>query len=126
LSTRGIASQKLFVVDDEESIAELLSRYLREAQFDVETFHDARSALLRASECLPDILVSDIVMPGMDGVALARAVRERNPNCNVILISGNPEWTRGISHGDGVDGFTLLRKPFSLSQLLTLIESEES
>jgi DNA-binding NtrC family response regulator len=126
MSARGRASHKLFVVDDEESIAELLSRYLREVEFDVETFHDAHSALLRTSDCRPDILVSDIVMPGMDEVTLARAVREQHPICKVILISGNPNWTREISQGEGLDGFTLLRKPFSLSQLLTLIDPEES
>jgi DNA-binding NtrC family response regulator len=122
LSVRGSASPKLFVVDDEEAIAELLSHYLRVAQFDVQTFYDARSALLSTRDGPPDILVSDIVMPGMDGVALARAVREQNPNCNVILISANPDWTRGISHCEGLDCFTLLPKPFPLSQLLSLIE----
>lgn len=79
-------------MDDEEQIAELLGSVVREAQFDVETFHNARSALLRASNCLPDILVSDICMPEMDGIALADAMREQNPNCKVILISGSADW----------------------------------
>ena len=116
---------KVFVVDDEEQIAEILSDLLREAQFDVETFHDGRSALMRAGDCLPDILVSDISMPEMDGIALAEALRERNPNCRVILISGNPKW-KTHTHLQGVEsnGFVLLPKPFPLNKLLSLIESE--
>jgi DNA-binding NtrC family response regulator len=102
-----------------------LSNSLRQAQFDVETFYDARSALLRASDCLPDVLVSDISMPEMDGIALAKALRERNPNCKVILISGNPKWkTRTNLEGAGSDGFVVLSKPFPLTKLLSLIESE--
>jgi two-component system, response regulator YesN len=112
-------------VDDEQQIAELLSDVVRGAQFDVETFHNARSALRRSRDCQPDVLVSDICMPEMDGIALADALREQNPNCKVILISGNPEWgTRGDVLGDGLDRFTLLLKPFRYSQLLNLIKSD--
>lgn len=117
--------RKVFVVDDERQIADILSFFLRTAEFDVETFHDPRSCLMRASECPPDVLVSDITMPGMDGVALAQAIREQNLECKIILISGNPPWrTREQLHGDRLDGFILLRKPFPPSQLLRLIESE--
>jgi DNA-binding response OmpR family regulator len=102
-----------------------LSDFLREAQFDVETFLDPRSALLRANDCLPDVLVSDVSMPEMDGIALAKALRDRNPNCKIILISGNPKWkTRTQLESAGSDGFVLLLKPFPLETLLRLIESE--
>jgi len=120
-------TRKVFVVDDEKQIADLLSLFLREAEFDVETFDDPHSCLLRANECVPDVLISDITMPGMDGITLAKALRTHNPNCKVILISGNPEWnTRGHFRADSLDDFVLLRKPFSPSQLLRLIKSEPS
>lgn len=115
--------KKVFVVDDEKEIADLLSAFLVNAQFDVETFYDAHSALLRASDCPPDILVSDVVMPEINGVTLAKALRVQSPNCKVILISGNPDWTHGTVPGDGLAGFTLLSKPFALKQLLQLIKS---
>jgi DNA-binding NtrC family response regulator len=122
---QAIAKQKVFVVDDERQIARLLSLAIRDADFDVEMFYDARSALLRASECVPDILVSDVTMPDMDGITLAETIRERNPNCKVILISGNPNWkTHGTLHSGRLDGFTLLLKPFTIKQILSLIESE--
>lgn len=121
----AIAKQKVFVVDDEKQIARLLSVALRQSEFDVETFFDARSALERAILCLPDVLVSDITMPEMDGITLAETIRERNPNCRIILISGNPTWgVRGALQPSRVDGFTLLMKPFAIKELLSLIKSE--
>jgi CheY-like chemotaxis protein len=118
---------KIFVVDDEKQIADGLSFALRERGFKVETFYNPCAALRRASVCPPDILVSDITMPQIDGIALATALRRQSPDSKVILISGNPEWkTRGNLRNGTLDGFTLLSKPFSLSQLLRLIETEES
>lgn len=123
----AIAKQKVFVVDDEKQIADLLSVCLRAEQFDVETFYDADSASQRASTCVPDVLVSDITMPGMDGITLAKALRERNPDCKVVLISGNPNWrVRGDIQSSKLDGATLLLKPFSIKQLLCLTAAEQS
>ncbi len=127
MSKGAISKQKVFVVDDEEQIADLLSLYLRQVPFDVETFYDARSALLRADNRLPDLLVSDITMAGMDGITLAETLRERNPNCKVILISGNPNWkTGGDLQGGRLRDFTVLLKPFSIKQLLCLTTSEQA
>lgn len=123
----AISKKKVFVVDDEVQIAEILTLGLREAELDVETFTDARSALLRARDCSPDVLISDISMPEMDGIDLAKAFRKQYPKCKVILISGSPGWkTREDWRGDGLEGFVLLPKPFALSQLLSLIKSDES
>jgi DNA-binding NtrC family response regulator len=118
-------SLKIFVVDDEKWIAQILSDFLREAYLDVETFYDAHSVLQRMSDCLPDVLVSDITMPDMDGIELVEALLKKCPNCKVILMSGNPGWrTHKYLERDDWHRFTLLRKPFPLSQLLDLIKSE--
>ncbi len=117
--------RKIFVVDDERQIAILLSEVLRAAEFDVETFFDARSALRRAMDGQPSILVTDVTMPDMDGIALAVAVREQIPNCRIILISGNPKWKTGTAlQGNGMSDFALLLKPFSITQLMRLVKSE--
>ena len=119
--------QKAFVVDDEKHIADAVSLALSAAEFDVETFYDARLALLKVQDCPPDLLVSDIVMPEVDGIMLAEAVRKQNPGCKVILMSGNPDWT---SHGTfpniAKNAFALLIKPFSLSRLLQLVKPDPS
>lgn len=118
------AEQKVFVVDDEVQIADLLSLTLRAVSSDIETFYDAGSALQRASTCLPDFLVSDITMPGMDGITLAETVQKQNPNCKIILISGNPDWKVSGGSRSRLGNFTLLLKPFSIKQLLCLITSK--
>jgi DNA-binding NtrC family response regulator len=124
---KAVAKQKVFVVDDEEQIARLLSVVLRAEQFDIETFYDAGSALERATKCPPDVLVSDITMPEMDGITLANRVRKRNPKCKIVLMSGNPNWgVRGALQLSRLDGFTLLLKPFTIKELLSLIKSEQS
>lgn len=114
---------KVFVVDDERQIADILSLILREAEFDVETFHDPRSCLLRANDCAPDVLVTDISMPEMDGITLSKALRKQNPNCKVILMSGNPEWR---TRAQDSDDFIMFSKPFSPSKLLRLIKAGQS
>lgn len=116
---------KVFVVDDEQIIADLVGELLSHHQYDVETFYDANSALKRASNCLPDVLVADIGMPGIDGVTLAEAFRQQSPQCRIILISGNPDWRRGDLHRSGTNGFELLLKPFKIDQLLNLLASKE-
>lgn len=118
-------NRKIFVVDDEQQIAILLSEVLRMADFDVETFFDASSALLRAKDGQPNILVTDVTMPDMDGITLALAIREQIPNCRIILISGNPNWrTSPDLHGNELSDFALLLKPFSITQLMRLVQSE--
>jgi DNA-binding NtrC family response regulator len=113
---------KIFVVDDEQPIADLLSDYLRKDHNEVETFYEAQSALKRADQCLPDVLIADIVMPDMSGIALAEALRERRQDCKVVLISGNPEW-RCPENLQGAGKFVLLLKPFKVSQLLHLVRA---
>jgi two-component system OmpR family response regulator len=115
---------KIFVVDDEQPIADLLSDYLRKDHNDVETFYEAQTVLKRADQCLPDVLVADIVMPDMSGIALAVALRERRQDCKVVLISGNPDWRCPENlQDDGPDRFVLLLKPFKVSQLLQLVRA---
>ena len=119
-----MAGLKIFVVDDEQPIADLLSDYLRKDHNEVETFYEAQSVLKRADQSLPDVLIADIAMPEMSGIALAEALRERRQDCKVVLISGNPEWGCPENlRGDGAGKFVLLLKPFKVSQLLHLVRA---
>ena len=116
-------AQKVFVVDDDELIARSVSELLRLEGYSAEGFYDASSALLRASDCPPDILVTDVNMPGMDGIALAKMMRELSPNCKIIVITGNLK-VKASLHADGLDSFKLLLKPFSPRQILLLVNSQ--
>ena len=121
------STKTIFVVDDERTVANTLSDFLRGADFTVETFYDARSALLRAGDYPPDVLITDVNMPEMDGITMAKALRTQCPTCKIVLMSGNPQITTGGRlQADGIDVFALLLKPFATSQLLRLIKSGQS
>jgi two-component system C4-dicarboxylate transport response regulator DctD len=118
------AKQIIFVVDDDKLIASSLSELFRIEEFNSEAFYDARSALQRASDCLPDVLVTDVNMPKVDGITLAKEIRKRNPVCKVIIMTGKLRVkTPEDLQTDGLDGFALLLKPFTSSQLLRLVKS---
>ena len=112
----------VFVVDDTKKLSDLLAKALSDSGLKVERFYDAEAALARAIERPPNILITDIEMPGMDGYTLACAVHERNPLCEIVLMSANslcdPD---SSSRTNSIDSFTFIQKPFSLAQLLFLV-----
>jgi DNA-binding NtrC family response regulator len=79
----------VFVVDDEPNLADTLSLILQRVGFTVRTFYDGLTALEHARQDSPDVVFSDVLMPGMDGVTLAVQLREHFPHCRVLLASGN-------------------------------------
>jgi len=112
----------VLVVDDEFGTVEVLVAALEDAGYRVLTAANGRRALERLEENKPDLVVSDFMMPLMDGAALVRAIRS-NPQFRdipVIMMSAAPE-TALRKHVDGYEAF--LRKPFRVPALLELIAS---
>jgi DNA-binding NtrC family response regulator len=88
---------RILLIDDESAVLNALSRLLRlttmvvrgaEWQPRIETFTVPAQALARAAECAFDVVVSDFRMPGMDGVAVLRRMRELQPDCARVILSG--------------------------------------
>jgi two-component system probable response regulator PhcQ len=88
---------RILLVDDESGVLNALSRLLRmtpiavrgeEWRPRIDTFTAPDEALARAAECAYDVVVSDFRMPGMDGVALLRRMRELQPDCARVILSG--------------------------------------
>lgn len=112
----------VLVVDDEFGTVEVLLAALEDAGYRVLTAANGRRALERLEENKPDLVVSDFMMPLMDGAALVLAMRS-NPHYRdipVIMMSAAPE-TALRRHLDGYAAF--LRKPFRVPALLELIGS---
>ena len=86
--TGNCNKHRVFVVDDDAQIAEICTLVLREAGFEVETFHDGMAALQRAMEYEPDVVLTDFSMPKMDGITLATCLEKHYPACRVVIISG--------------------------------------
>lgn len=79
---------RILVVDDEAEIREMLARHLSFQGFDVDTAEDGAAALAHLERQRTDIVLSDIMMPGMDGLELLRAVRQQYPMVHVIMMTG--------------------------------------
>ncbi len=79
---------QLLIVDDEVDIQELLQRRFRYAGHGVETASSGAEALEKLSQSRTDLVISDIMMPGMNGVELLRAIRHGYPMIRVIMITG--------------------------------------
>jgi DNA-binding NtrC family response regulator len=78
----------VLVVDDERVIADTLSMILSKSGFSAITAYDGANALELARNRRPDLLISDVMMPGMTGIELAITVTETIPGCKVLLFSG--------------------------------------
>ncbi len=114
--------KKILIVDDEQLIADTLAVILRGCGYQVMVAYEAHGALHQCESVIPDLVISDVVMPGMNGVDLAVAIRERYPFCKVLLFSGQAT-SRDLLEGARERGynFDLLQKPVHPNDLLAKI-----
>ena len=113
---------RILVVDDEPNIVELLSVSLRFAGFDVRTASDGAAALEVARAFGPDLLVLDVMMPGLDGFDVLRSLRSGGSSTPVLFLSARD------APADRVTGLTLggddyVTKPFSLEEVVARIRA---
>ena len=111
----------IFVVDDEELIAESLTHILRKAGFEVTAFTNPVKALSELRLQPPDLLISDVMMPELSGIALATEARRLFPECKILLFSAAAEELLREANGDV--GFRLVAKPLHPDDLLGEIET---
>ncbi|SCX81796.1 response regulator [Desulfoluna spongiiphila] len=117
--------ETVLVVDDDEELAFLLKRMLRRAGYRVTVFTESKKALshYRSSVGNYDIVVSDMTMPGMTGMALTREIKAMTPGIPVILCTGyNDRMARQAAETIGVR--TFLMKPVEMHTLLTAVRQE--
>ncbi|MBV8972767.1 MAG: response regulator [Sphingomonadaceae bacterium] len=119
--TRPALGGTVLLVEDERSVRMIVERVLRRAGLDVLSASDGTAALELLAESRVDLLVSDVVMPGIDGVELLERSRERRPGLPVVLMSGyaEPPQRRAL---DGT-GAVFLAKPFAADDLLAAVRS---
>ncbi len=79
---------RLLIVDDEPEICEMLSRHFRYLGFHVDTASDGIEALEKLAKARTEVVISDIVMPQMDGVELLRTIQQQYPMIHTIMITG--------------------------------------
>lgn len=109
----------VLVVDDERLIADTMTEILKRSGFHALCAYDGPSALELAIQANPDYVVTDVVMPHMNGVQLAIAIRKALPSAEIILLSGQAGITDIVERGrkDGYN-FELIAKPVHPERLL--------
>jgi excisionase family DNA binding protein len=113
----GTARPRVLVVDDEASIRDLLAKTLALAEYEVDVVPDGRSALDRMRLTSYDLLIADLKMPGMDGLAVIREAKRFKADLPVIIITGFSSEQSAIEALNlGVAGY--LTKPFRVPQVL--------
>jgi len=112
----------VLVVDDESVIADTLAEILTRSGYTGVAEYDGDSALETALLMPPEMLITDVVLPGMSGIELAITIRRIFPDCKIILFSGQAS-TADLLAAARQDGhhFTLLNKPLHPQDLLTRV-----
>lgn len=117
------AAEKVLVVDDQPDVLEITSELFRTLGFDVLSANSGEDALAML-ERTPDLrlMLSDVVMPGMSGIQLARKAKVLSPALKVILSSGyaNPAVDKGQGN---LEGFNFLPKPYRMADLVKMLRS---
>ena len=112
--------QRILVVDDDPEICAVLSQVLEDAGYTVETASDGRTALAMIVASPPELLITDLVVPGLSGWSLFARVRRRWPRLPVIIISGS-DMGRRHREASPREHAVFLRKPLCLEQLLAIV-----
>lgn len=116
-----MTGSRILVVEDESSIADVVGRYLRRDGHDVETVGDGNEAVARFEEKRPDLIVLDLMLPGLDGQEVLRRVRAVGDTPVVILTAKGEELDRLLGFGLGADDY--ITKPFSPRELAARVQA---
>lgn len=112
---------KALVVDDEDIQRDLMTKTLRVFGFNTFTAHNAFEGLEKFREEKPDILVTDLFMPGWNGIELARKVLEIDPDIPLIIMTGSPFDVSDFT-SSGARISSVLKKPFTTNEVEIALE----
>jgi excisionase family DNA binding protein len=102
---------RVLVADDEPGVCEVLANILAMAEFDVEVVHDGSTAVERVRATAYDLVITDLTMPGRDGLDVAREAKRFRPGIKVLIVTGYPSQSSAIDAVNiGVNGY--ITKPF--------------
>ena len=114
-------TEKILVVEDEISLQETLAYNLRKQGYEVDVVGDGNSALDKARETSPDIIILDIMLPGIDGFEVCRILRQEMTTPVLMLTARDDEIDRVVGLEVGADDY--LTKPFSMRELLARVKA---
>ena len=115
---------RILVIDDERPLADTLTLILQSAGYETKAAYDGGAALSQIESFLPDVVISDVIMPGINGVEVCGRIQAKHPNCHIILFSGQAA-TNELMITARAEGCTweLLAKPVHPKELLQMLSS---
>ena len=115
------ATARVLVVDDEPNIADVISMALKYNDFEVATAGDGNEALDQVTEFRPDLIVLDVMMPGLDGFQVAKRLTERSADIPILFLTAR-DTTDDKIRGLTIGGDDYMTKPFSIEELIARIK----
>ncbi len=115
------AKQRIMIVDDDENINELISLYLTKECFETKMVYDGESALKELSVFKPNLIILDLMLPGIDGYQVCREIRKTN-NVPIIMLSAKGEtFDKVLGLELGADDYMI--KPFETKELVARVKA---
>ena len=116
-----VTKQKILIVDDDENIAELIALYLTKECFETKIVYDGESALNEVSSYKPNLILLDLMLPGIDGYQVCREIRKNN-NVPIIMLSAKGEtFDKVLGLELGADDYMI--KPFETKELVARVKA---
>ena len=113
--------QKILIVDDDNNIAELISLYLMKECFDTEIVNDGESALSKIPVFEPDLILLDIMLPGIDGYQVCREVRAKYTTPIIMLSAKGEVFDKVLGLELGADDY--IEKPFESKEMVARVKA---
>ena len=111
-----VSAGRVFVVDDEVALAEIIASYFKRDGFEAEISHDGLEAVEIARKMRPDLIVLDLMLPGMDGVEVCKEIRKFSDAYIIMLTARDEEIDKVVGLAVGADDYMV--KPFSTKELI--------
>lgn len=116
-----VARQKILIVDDDENISELISLYLTKEFYDTKIVHDGEEALRQFNLFQPNLILLDLMLPGIDGYQVCREIRQRS-SVPIIMLSAKGEvFDKVLGLELGADDYII--KPFDSKELVARVKA---
>jgi DNA-binding NtrC family response regulator len=120
---RGEEKQRVLIADDDRVIADSLSMILNQNGFEAVAVHGGRQAVDLAQQFRPDVLISDVMMPDLNGIEAAVRIRTMLPSCRILLFSGQAGANLTCKARMHKEEFEILAKPIHPRRLIDHLQA---
>ena len=117
----AVNKQKILIVDDDNNIAELISLYLKKECYDTMIAADGEEALVKFDSWQPDLILLDLMLPGMDGYQVCREIRTRSQTPIIMLSAKGEVFDKVLGLELGADDY--MEKPFDPKELIARVKA---